>query len=62
MTKTQMAYKLARFLKKLENCKLETREAREILDFLTKQGMLPPDQNANEEAPCAVLTEWEEEK
>jgi hypothetical protein len=62
MKKSQMVRKLVKFLKPLENCMLRPKEAREIIDFLTTQGMLPPDQNANAEAPCAVLTYWEKEK
>ncbi len=33
----------------------------EVLTYMEHLGMLPPDQNANEEPPCAVLTEWEPE-
>lgn len=35
--------------------------AENLLCHLEQAGMLPPDQNANEEPPCAVLTEWEDE-
>lgn len=33
----------------------------EMLHVMESKGMLPPDQNAKEEPPCAVLTEWEQE-
>lgn len=41
---------------------LEIDEANDLLNYIENiMGMLPPNQNKDEEAPCAVLTEWEKE-
>jgi hypothetical protein len=61
MKKSQMVRKVLRKLKEWEGSKMETKTAVEVIDLMIENGMLPPDQCANEKAPCDIICEWESE-